>query len=235
MKKILIIAAMLVLSVSAQADTLHDLTVKAIQQGKSQGFMKADELPFFAAGTKSNKPIEITMERVQVYSQTCAELLVTAHQSGVPTSLNKNDPAAAVFNMTFKVPFCTDGSVPIQVKNEMLARQHAAIAACVHPIKNRRTFDGIETASIEFANCPKEGTLGIHYSGTCAELKPGPKATVKEFQFSKTGSLSVNIFVPKSCADGKTKNSWTVYIHEHIYKNMPPVHIGTTTIDFEAK
>ncbi len=85
----------------AFGDNLKTMIMTAITEGKSTGYLNDDLVKGFASQTKSNEPVQINMERIQKYSDKCAELAIMTSQPGVPQKDGKMGVANLMFSCQF--------------------------------------------------------------------------------------------------------------------------------------
>ena len=209
----------------ALGDNLKTMIMTAITEGKSTGYLDDDLVKGFASQTKSNEPVQINMERIQKYSDKCAELAIMTSQPGVP----QKDGKMGVANLMFKLPICLDGSYPESLASMDTERKKAAMDKCRQTTRKGRVKNGFMEGSIDFNNCPQNGVVGIFYDGTCSDLGPGPTAIVKEFKIDEKGSLSIKMAIPKSCISAKV-NKWQLYIFERRALMMPKELAGVRPV-----
>ena len=80
---------------------MKTMIMTAITEGKSTGYLNDDLVKGFASQTKSNEPVQINMERIQKYSDKCAELAIMTSQPGVPQKDGKMGVANLMFSCQF--------------------------------------------------------------------------------------------------------------------------------------
>lgn len=202
----------------ANAEDLKSMVVAAIKDGKSSGYLDAETAAKFGAQTKSKKPVMITFERIEQYSENCAMIAVMAGQADVRDNAGK----PGIFNLMFKLPICTDGSYPTLLQTRDEERHKSVMKDCHQTVHHGAVKDGFVQGEINFSSCPKNGVVDLFYDGTCKELHPGPNAVVKEFIIDEEGALSIKMLIPVACIK-KSKpeiNKWRL----HIFERQQPMY-----------
>jgi len=222
---------MLIVVTESYAQGFKPMTIQAIIEGSSSGTI--DEIDNtitknLFAKSKSHAPVNITMKRVEQYSNECAMLLISITQKG--TDIIDGKPVD--FDTSFNLPICIDGSYPQELKAKDDARWKNEMASCNLMVKKGKIENHHANGTIEFKGCPKNGKVGMHYDGTCQRMNPGPGAQVVEYLFDDKGALTVKLQLPEGCVDAKNTNRWRAYIFEKQGPKYPRQLIGDKYVNW---